>query len=235
MWIACSSALRFSSPSATPPTRSFSSSGAPPASGSTTRPPFRSIVSSGSLPKSSSRSSSSELAMPKPYPFMPAGTPSGGMAGLDPACVLVPLLGREKGVGRRPEPTAAEVDHRPPPGGHREDRRASTGPHGAEDRVPDRHREPDEGGVAAEVVANEEQRVTQLQVLDDRRRRAQARVPDHGVPHHADLPARAPGSLAEVGLLAVGEVALVEEPDLVQARSAGDHQRAVGVAGGLPA
>src|SRR5207247_11473702 len=89
--------------------------------------------------------------------------------------------------------------------------------------------------VEAERVANEEQRVTQLQVLDDRRRRAQARVPDHGVPHHADLPARAPGSLAEVGLLAVGEVALVEEPDLVQARSAGDHQRAVGVAAGLPA
>ena len=48
------------------------------------------------------------------------------------------------------------------------------------------------------------------------------------------LPARRLGPQGEVGLLAVREVALVEQPHLLQHLAAGEHQRAVRVAGRLP-
>ena len=49
------------------------------------------------------------------------------------------------------------------------------------------------------------------------------------------LSGRCPGPDAQVGLLAVGEEALVEQPDLGQALAPQHHERAVGVVGVLPA
>ena len=69
---------------------------------------------------------------------------------------------------------------------------------------------------------------------------AATRVPSVGV--HDDRPAHEPvsqprglGPQREVGLLAVGEVALVEQAHLLEQLAAGEHQRAVRVAGRLPA
>src|SRR5205814_3868148 len=45
---------------------------------------------------------------------------------------------------------------------------------------------------------------------------------------------RPPNAFSQIGLLAIGEVALVEQAHLGQAAPAGEHERAVGVAGGFP-
>src|SRR5438270_545417 len=90
-------------------------------------------------------------------------------------------------------------------------------------RVPDRHRQAYERRVPAEVVADEQQRVAQLQVLHRRGSSAHVRVADDGVPDDAYFPARPPGPLGEVGFLAVGEVALVEQPDIEQAPPVRDY------------
>ena len=85
------------------------------------------------------------------------------------------------------------------------------------------------------MLPDQEQGVAHLQVLGQLRGHAQAGVAHHRTPDDADLPARGPGPQGEVGLLAVGEVALVEQADLVQAGPPGQHQGAVGMVGRLPA
>ncbi len=112
-------------------------------------------------------------------------------------------------------------------------RRAGT--EGLGDQLQDGRREADEGGVAAEVLAGEQQGVALLEVVHGGHRRAQVGVGDPGAPDQADLPAAAAGPQAQVGFLAVAEVALVEQADVVEAGPTGQQQRAVRVVDGLPA
>ena len=93
----------------------------------------------------------------------------------------------------------------------------------------------DEVGVAPEVLTGQQQGVPQLQVVDDGDRGTQVRVGHPSPPHQADLPAAAPGPQAEIGLLAVAEIALVEQADVLEAGPAGEQQGAMGVVDRLPA
>ena len=80
----------------------------------------------------------------------------------------------------------------------------------------------DERVVAAGVLAHEQQRVAQLQVVDGGRRAMPTYgLRDHGAAHQPASPTRRVGPQREVGLLAVGEVALVEQPDVARGTAAG--------------
>src|SRR5207248_6067482 len=93
---------------------------------------------------------------------------------------------------------------------------------------------PDGSRVRAEVVADEQEGVPELEVADDLALGV-AWIVDHGAPDDPHLPAGAPGPHRQVRLLAVGEVALVEQADLLQRSSSGHQQGAVGEVGVLPA
>ena len=91
------------------------------------------------------------------------------------------------------------------------------------------------GPVPTEVLADEQQRVAQHQVVDDVRAATEVGVRDAGAAHDPDLPPGPPRPLAQVGLFAVGEVPLVEQADLLQTGPPGEHQRPVRISGRLPA
>ena len=83
------------------------------------------------------------------------------------------------------------------------------------------------------MIANQEEGVAKLEVADDLALGVSGIV-DDGSPDDPDLPAGAPGPHPEVGFLAVGEVALVEQADLVQRAAPGHEEGAVGEVGILP-
>jgi hypothetical protein len=65
------------------------------------------------------------------------------------------------------------------------------------------------------VLPHQQQGVAELQVVDDLGVGPNVLVAHLGTPHHADLPAPLAGPQGQLGLLAVGEVALVEEPHVL--------------------
>src|SRR5437879_11234747 len=85
------------------------------------------------------------------------------------------------------------------------------------------------------MLADEQERVAQLEVVDGRRRGPDVRVAHHGAAHEPALPATRRGAKGEVGLFAIREVTLVEQPDVLEADTAGKHQRPVWMPGPLPA
>ena len=90
------------------------------------------------------------------------------------------------------------------------------------------------GVVAARVLAHHQQRVAQLQVVDHRGPRAHVRVADLGPPHHAHLPAGAwPGWRARPPRSRRSSARRTGRRR--RGTSLGQHERAVRVAGRLPA
>ena len=84
------------------------------------------------------------------------------------------------------------------------------------------------------MLAHEQQRVAQLEVVDGRRRRADIRILHHRTAHEPALPPGGFPSQREIGFFAIREVALVEDADLFEARASREHERAVRVSCGLP-
>ncbi len=74
-----------------------------------------------------------------------------------------------------------------------------------------------------------EERVAQLEIRDPLDRGAHAGISHHRSSHDATGPPRPSGADRKLALLAVGEVALVEQSDLFETGAATHHQRAVGV------
>jgi len=88
--------------------------------------------------------------------------------------------------------------------------------------------------LSPEVVTLEHQGVPHHEVFGHPLLTGHPGVANDSAPDNADLPAGALRSQAELGLLAVRKVPLVEEADLFKALPAEDHQGAVGMVGVLP-
>ena len=152
---------------------------------------------------------------------------------------------RRAGSGRpvRPEQLAPAAGRSGPAGGGRwrgpgpgrPVRAPAGGHHRPGGQLPQGDGQADAGVVAARVLAHHEQGVAQLEVVDHRGPGPDVHVADLGAPHDPDLPAGGLGPDGQLGLLAVGEVALVEQPHVLQAPAGGQHERPVGIAGRLPA
>ena len=97
------------------------------------------------------------------------------------------------------------------------------------------HRGPEGGIPHAEVGSQEKQGVADHEIVDGGCLRPALGVLDQGTTHEADLPSGARGTDAEVRLLAVGEVPLVEKAHVRHAFPAERHEGPVRVVGDLPA
>jgi peptidoglycan/LPS O-acetylase OafA/YrhL len=158
--------------------------------------------------------------------------PTRASTGVRPA----PAPGRPRDRGRRgPEPPEDEVAQAQGPRPGVEDQRpglrAPHAAHGLHDGEPGPH----ERVVPPAHLLDQQERVAGLEVVDDRHARPDVQVLDPGAADQPHRPASCPGTQGEVGLLAVGEVALVEQAHLLQAGAPQQHEGAVGVVDGLPA